>query len=421
MPFALGITADHNLIARAARKTAWPPRQALGYLGGMRIGLLAALSIPALVTGALIAARPALGQDSTSSAHPLPAVSVRPLPAAGWHGRAIRDPRPRRPQTGVAATPAATPVATLQRRLWRLGYRPGPVDGLAGPLTRAAIQWFQIKHGLRPSGIADVATVREMAIRLRLRTTTAARHVPQGAPTTSPPLSPVAPLPPAAHPRPAGGHRTLLLILVAGLLALVLLALPTVVTRWPRRRSPAPWRPAPEPSAPARRAAARARPQLVTLGYAGGSDPAEADRHAGAIRRECVERGWVLAGIVRELGAPGRARTGLAHALAQLAELGATRLVVARLADLGGAAADLNTTLRRCAGRQVDVVALDVGLDTGTAEGRMAAQCLLAIGGNGRRVPAPPTARSRRRGRGRRAESTPAANAAGVPGRQGGR
>src|SRR6476469_9430301 len=107
--------------------------------------------------------------------------AAEPAASAGWHGRAIQDARP---QTRAAGTPgemtrywAAGPVRLgtgfhqdggslrvreIQRRLWRLGYRPGPVDGLFGPQTQAAVQWFQIKHGLAPDGVVGAMTLAAM-------------------------------------------------------------------------------------------------------------------------------------------------------------------------------------------------------------------------------------------------------------------
>jgi peptidoglycan hydrolase-like protein with peptidoglycan-binding domain len=48
----------------------------------------------------------------------------------------------------------------VQQALHRLGYGPGPVDGIFGPLTRAAIHRFQQDIGAEPTGslTADQAT-----------------------------------------------------------------------------------------------------------------------------------------------------------------------------------------------------------------------------------------------------------------------
>src|SRR4051812_38649119 len=89
--------------------------------------------------------------------------------SASWHGRAIQAPEPR-PQRALAAWPpgwsagavgrgagyvrpgGSRRVRDVQRRLTKLGDRPGPVDGLFGPRTEAATRWFQYKHGVRSSG-----------------------------------------------------------------------------------------------------------------------------------------------------------------------------------------------------------------------------------------------------------------------------
>ena len=47
----------------------------------------------------------------------------------------------------------------IQRRLKTLGYAAGPVDGIAGRLTRRAIVSFQADNGLRADGIAGRETI----------------------------------------------------------------------------------------------------------------------------------------------------------------------------------------------------------------------------------------------------------------------
>ncbi len=53
-------------------------------------------------------------------------------------------------------------VRALQLRLARGGYRPGPLDGLYGPLTEAGVIRFQAAHGLRTDGIAGPITLGEL-------------------------------------------------------------------------------------------------------------------------------------------------------------------------------------------------------------------------------------------------------------------
>jgi hypothetical protein len=126
---------------------------------------------------------------TTSSAHAQaraagssPSLQANPLPAAGWHGAAIQRPLPAR-DLGDATTTASgqamsvgagfgqvsgsPDVRALQRILRSLGYACGPVDGLFGTRTRASLQWFQIKHGLRPTGSADAQTLRILHVRDR--------------------------------------------------------------------------------------------------------------------------------------------------------------------------------------------------------------------------------------------------------------
>ena len=53
-------------------------------------------------------------------------------------------------------------VRSLQRTLRRLGWSPGPIDGLFGPRTRAAVVRFQRSAGLAADGIAGRKTAREL-------------------------------------------------------------------------------------------------------------------------------------------------------------------------------------------------------------------------------------------------------------------
>ena len=114
------------------------------------------------------------------------------IPSAGWHGRAIQEPHRHDAQrtglasralrgwsaggvslgTGLHRASGSDRVRELQWRLRALGYRPGPIDGIFGPRTRAAVGWFQYKHGLPVSGRATLATVRH----LRDRTTPGSDH-----------------------------------------------------------------------------------------------------------------------------------------------------------------------------------------------------------------------------------------------------
>ena len=46
----------------------------------------------------------------------------------------------------------------LQRILLSIGYNPGPIDGIFGPLTQMAVIQFQMDNGLVPDGIVGPRT-----------------------------------------------------------------------------------------------------------------------------------------------------------------------------------------------------------------------------------------------------------------------
>src|SRR3954467_4512219 len=57
-------------------------------------------------------------------------------------------------------------VRYLQRQLRRLGARPGPIDGLFGPLTEGAVRRFQRHAGLRADGIVGPKTATHLEDRM---------------------------------------------------------------------------------------------------------------------------------------------------------------------------------------------------------------------------------------------------------------
>jgi peptidoglycan hydrolase-like protein with peptidoglycan-binding domain len=369
--------------------------------------------------GALVvtaAASLALGVAGTASAQSAAAHAAghEPVPAAGWHGRPIRHPDVRIPKVARVSErgTSAASVREIQRMLLKVGYTPGPVDGVFGERTRSSVQWFQIKHGFRPTGVADLRTLDY----LRSRSSgTAAAAQPKGVhrdvPAPRPARAP-APTPTVVAAAPHDGGMGLLLWLLLAVLAVTALWLVTVAARrYPQLAAPRPNEapPVAEPVAPSAPAPARvAAPEPVeqpraeqprAIGYAMGRDRQELERNAAAIQRACSERGWSLSCLVRD-GGTARGRSGLAFALKRMSEESAPRLVVGKLSDLGQSLAEVAAVLAWCARLGVALVALDVGLDTRTEHGRLAARCLLALGSRDRARRAP-----RRRGNGSQAGS----------------
>ena len=79
-----------------------------------------------------------------------PRTSTAQPPVQGRSPSHSAAPAPRAPKTGAESD--RDRIANLQRALRRLGYDPGPVDGIPGARTRAAIRAFQADAGLPVTG-----------------------------------------------------------------------------------------------------------------------------------------------------------------------------------------------------------------------------------------------------------------------------
>jgi hypothetical protein len=105
---------------------------------------------------------------------------------------------------GFGRAAGSPEVRALQRTLRSLGYACGPADGLFGTRTQASLQWFQIKHGLSPSGSADAETLRILHMRDRAR---ALREAGRRADVPAPSQAPTrAANPPRPHPAATPSH-----------------------------------------------------------------------------------------------------------------------------------------------------------------------------------------------------------------------
>jgi DNA invertase Pin-like site-specific DNA recombinase/peptidoglycan hydrolase-like protein with peptidoglycan-binding domain len=323
-------------------------------------------------------------------------------PAAGWNGRAVRDPHrsvvPPMPAahaltrsapivlgTGYGRPGGSPRVRAVQRMLRGLGYRPGPVDGKFGPRTAAATAWFQHKHGLRRTGMVGRRTAALLASRASgapdERVPAADRTVPASsapAPASSAP-APAATTPnPRPAPRPAatpastsGTDLTPVIVAVVLLAASLLLVLQLL--RIPRSAAPT-----------AEETVADAAPDM--LGYVAlpkaqctGTLPAEV---VEPIEQVCARRGWSLNKVVHDVEpSSGRLsdRPGLFHVLDQVASYRARGLIVRRLRDLTDSVTDLGPLMRWIDDAGAILVVLDVELDTSAEPGRRTARTLVEV------------------------------------------
>jgi len=55
-------------------------------------------------------------------------------------------------------------VSNVQRVLKSRGYYRGPIDGLSGPSTRAAIRWYNASMGMPATGVIDAALLTSMRL-----------------------------------------------------------------------------------------------------------------------------------------------------------------------------------------------------------------------------------------------------------------
>jgi hypothetical protein len=391
----------------------------VGYLRVVEIALLHsrrwAGTLVVTAAAALIAgpASPAPAQAGGARPAPTPTVEAKPLPSAGWHGQPIRRPYEARSSQPTTAQPpdgaamrlragygradGSAPVRRLQRMLLGLGYECGPADGWFGPRTEASVQWFQIKHGLSATGVADAKTLRILRFRDGLAAGDDRRAAARSSVIATPPAWPRADASSTQYDDRHNGPGVVRSVLLALVLPLALAGL-ALLARAARRRRVARG-PRAAPVAAGRRLAASSR-GLTAIGYARGRDAAEFKRHKAVIERACSQRGWTLASLVRgshPAQAGGRKRSGLAYALEQLANGDASRLVTGRLDHLARSPRRLGALLEWCASHRVELVAVDVGLDTSTHDGRLVAGRLLAAERNGGAHDARRTAPRRRR------------------------
>jgi peptidoglycan hydrolase-like protein with peptidoglycan-binding domain len=347
--------------------------RAHGRRAAVLLALAAALSA--------VCAGPAAASTTYSAADANP----RPIPWTGWNGVPIQHPhkavspallkRAKFPRSwrggavrfgsGYRIWTGSQRVREVQRRLTRLGYHTGPIDGLLGPLTRSSIQWFQIKHGLRPTGVVAASTLAFLrhpknptgGLEQHAKKQPAPAPAPKPTPTQKPKpkATPSAPVHPVHHGTPGW------LVPVLIVLGLALAAAAFVLLRGRRSAGPA------------------SEPPVI--GYVSTETTNDAESQAAAMAAACERRGWTLEQVFHDWDtkAPSFRRPALAEALARLGSRSASRLVVNELEQLAASLDELQFVLAWFMEEEGVLTALDVDLDTDTPEGHQAVAEVLQL------------------------------------------
>jgi DNA invertase Pin-like site-specific DNA recombinase/peptidoglycan hydrolase-like protein with peptidoglycan-binding domain len=337
------------------------------------------------------------------------------------------------PSTGIAADAAGsqkellargagytdkqenTRVKAVQRKLRRLGHRPGPVDGLYGPLTEGSVRRFQHAARVQVDGIVGPRTSQALVTagqRLRVaqraqnRRVAERRRVAKRKTVKRRVQAAMANLfavglrpetvrgerPEAAEDdenQPVSGALIAVVLMGSALAAAAARMTPSKGSSNGAAVAPLPAAVPPKRALAAVEAPAPAPPPAPArvIGYVSVPEAEQLDRELlnrqiADIHRVCDQRGWTLAEMVRDVeGARGtsRDRPGLQYALGLMADGDAGCLVVSQMRRLSRAAADIGTILRSIAGSRGRLVALDLDIDTATKDGRKAANALISM------------------------------------------
>ena len=111
----------------------------------MRWGVVSSLVAMAAVIGHAVGPATGLAASETSA---------KPLPSG--------------PSDRRSAAPEARFIRDAQKTLRDLGYPAGPVDGIVGPRTRAALTRYQRAEGIPVTGRLDTETMARLDIHERL-------------------------------------------------------------------------------------------------------------------------------------------------------------------------------------------------------------------------------------------------------------
>jgi hypothetical protein len=282
----------------------------VGYLRVVEIALLHSLrwanTLVLTAAAALIAGSvsPALAQAGDAESASIPTVQAKPGALAGWRLQPIRRPYAARSsqlttaqppdgaamrlRAGYGRTDGSAAVRRLQRILLGLGYESGRAEGWFGPRNEASAQWFQTKHGLFATGVADAKTLLILRFRDGLAAGADRRAAARSSVIASPPAWPRADASPTQYEERHNGPSVVRSVLLALVLPLALVGLALLARAAPRRRVARGPRAA--PVAAGRRLAASSR-GLTAIGCARGRDAVEFKRQKAVIERGCSQRG----------------------------------------------------------------------------------------------------------------------------------
>ena len=344
---------------------------------------------------------------------------------------------PLAPGAGYGQPEGGQRVRAVQRGLLALGLRPGPVDGMYGPRTQAAIERFQRTAGQPASGVLSAATAVALERAHSDQRTGRASDTRREHETVRPDPGPVTRAeatgadsrshrvggtasstgseksstrtPNAGDDRSEGtdgaASRPPLLVTLP---VLALAAIGIAFAGWVRFRRPRPGtgavagRPvSPDPRSRGGGQAPKASPGATppssprpgrrsgaaALGYVsvrapGALDGREVRDQIAAIDAACRQRGLQLTDVIRDLeqvNDTGPARPGITYALRRLAAGEESCLVVAELARLSHSAPEIGDIVDGLRRREARLVAVGEGLDTGTSSGGEAADKLVSL------------------------------------------
>jgi peptidoglycan hydrolase-like protein with peptidoglycan-binding domain/DNA invertase Pin-like site-specific DNA recombinase len=336
---------------------------------------------------------------------------------------------------GMRAQPSVR-VRELQRALVRRGYSVGAsgADGRFGPRTRAAVRRAQHRHHLKVDGVVGprtraalrlgarsaraagqhrrASTTKQRARSLRPATSVATAPTPAAsAPAPTPAASTPAPTPTATTPAPVplSTSSSTSPFLILGPLVVLITALFAFVHMRQRRRHaariaayqlgtyiPPSLRQAGQEE-PVAEATEQQPPVAVpepplssrsgfgngarVIGYVTDQSAAAGRAPELDIERACQRSGWQLAEIVRDRDNGSiLERPGMSRALERITKGDAQGLVISD-GRLLSRSADFARFVRWFRDAEATLIALDLGLDTSTPEGRRLAGALITLNG----------------------------------------